>query len=616
MKISFVTLVLFFVTLTISGQPPQAFKYQFVIRDNNGDIMANQTVDIRISIHDASPSGTVVYQETVNTSSNQFGMVNLEIGNGSPTIGTFSGIDWSSGPKFLETEVDISGSGSYISMGTTELLSVPYALAAGDDGDWTKLGNDIYTSVSGNVGIGTSMPYGKLHAVGGNNTGIFGSSNSSYGIIGESDASGYSGVMGKALTSNSIGLYGQNLHGGTALYAHSIGGLAGHFDGNVYVEDGLSIGIANAISCRLHLYGSDNYSGVMRLENSGPGGNAFFMGPTTDNWSSGGDKFIIGHGSPAGGNYILTMLKSGEIGIGTPNPQNLFEVAGTALFGNINKGIRLRNTGQLVDIESIGTGLALNYQTGNNTIMNVVSGKVGIGTDSPYYKLDVHSSSYAIYGHSSQSIGVHGHSSTNVGVYAQSSSGTGLYGQSITGNAGYFSGNVHVTGSLSKGAGSFLIDHPQDPENKLLRHNFVESPENLVIYRGKADLNNEGEVVVQLPDYFKALTKEKDASIHITPVGKPFLTGAEWNKDFSAIILYGESNRQVFWEVLSDRDDPVIHELGMPVEEEKGPDNKLCDKGQLLYPKAYGYPESMSNEYQHAKNKPNPSNPKNKTNPN
>ena len=161
-----------------------------------------------------------------------------------------------------------------------------------------------------------------------------------------------------------------------------------------------------------------------------------------------------------------------------------------------------------------------------------------------------------------------------------------------SGYAGDFEGDVHITGTISKGGGSFLIDHPLDPENKLLRHNFVESPENLLIYRGRVRLDANGEGVVELPDYFRALTKEDEASIHLTPVGRPFLTGAEWNPGFQSLTVYGDANREVFWEVLADRDDPVIHQLGKPVEEWKGPNHRLCDRGELLYPTAYGYPES------------------------
>jgi hypothetical protein len=233
----------------------------------------------------------------------------------------------------------------------------------------------------------------------------------------------------------------------------------------------------------------------------------------------------------------------------------------------------------------------MHLQTNGTTKLFIESsGKVGIGTDNPLDRLDVEASS--------SENAVHGFSPNGTGVWGQSITSYGMFGQSTSGWAGYFSGNVNVTGSLSKGSGSFVIDHPLDPENKLLRHNFVESPENLLIYRGKAELNSKGEAIVEMPEYFKALTKEDEASIYLTPVGRPFLTGAEWDSDFTSIIIYGDNNREVFWEVLADRDDPVIHELGRPVEEEKGGDNSLCEKGKLLYPKAFGYPDTMGRDYE------------------
>jgi hypothetical protein len=126
----------------------------------------------------------------------------------------------------------------------------------------------------------------------------------------------------------------------------------------------------------------------------------------------------------------------------------------------------------------------------------------------------------------------------------------------------------------------------------------MESPEHLVVYRGKAWLDAHGEATVQMPDYFTALTNEDEASIHLTPVGKPFLTGADWNLGSKGFTIYGESNRAVFWEVLAERDDPVIRRLARPVEEEKGQDNKFCDRGKLLYPEAYDYPTSRGRDYE------------------
>jgi len=134
------------------AQPPQAFKYQTVVRDGAGEILQNQEVALRMSIHDATAGGTIIYQEIFSETTNQFGLVSLEIGRGTPTIETFDGIDWAVNPKFLEVEIDPEGGGSYVSLGTSELVSVPYAMHAEtvtnvDDAD-ADPGNELNTSVS------------------------------------------------------------------------------------------------------------------------------------------------------------------------------------------------------------------------------------------------------------------------------------------------------------------------------------------------------------------------------------------------------------------------------------------------------------------------------------
>ena len=150
-------------TMAVMAQPPQAFKYQAVVRDNSGEILQNHAVGVRISIHDATAGGTIAYQETFSETTNNFGLVNLEIGTGTPTIGTFTGIDWSSNSKFIETEIDPEGGIAYVSMGTSELLSVPFALYSDRSKDvvWEKSGNEIFYN-DGKVGIGTSAPAGSL----------------------------------------------------------------------------------------------------------------------------------------------------------------------------------------------------------------------------------------------------------------------------------------------------------------------------------------------------------------------------------------------------------------------------------------------------------------------
>jgi len=590
MKKITIAMVIITITLNALAQPPQAFKYQAMVRDANGEIVSNQAIDVRISIHDNWSGGTIIYQETHSVTTNPFGLISLNIGWGTPVVGySFLNIDWTYLQKYIEVEVDLTGGGAYVSMGTSQLLSVPFSLHSLNNSGWIKSGDDLYADISGNIGIGTVSPFYKLQVSSSTGTAIYATSPDLYSIIGKTSGSGVAGVMGRGEEPGSWGVYGYCPNGGIAIRGYSNGGWAGFFNGDTYV--------------------------------------------------------------------------AGNLGIGISNPTNRLEVSGSVLVGDIFGGIRMRLDGTMVDIESLGEDLALNYQTGNNTVMNVVSGNVGIGTSTPDAKLHVNEiirigedpSYTTVYGElihegggngfkinahagggswadmhlqtngttkvfieSSGKVGIgtespirklqvsstgsldaiHGWSPDGTGVYAQSTSSYGIFGQSTSGWAGYFSGPVHVTGYLSKGSGSFVIDHPLDPENKLLRHNFVESPENLLIYRGKASLNSDGEAFVKMPEYFQALTKEDEASIHLTPVGRPFLTGAEWNSDFTEIIIYGENNREVFWEVLADRDDPVIHELGRPVEEIKGGENSLCEQGKLLYPAAYGYPATMGRDYE------------------
>ena len=111
------------------SQAPEAFKYQAVVRDASNLILANQNVGVQLRILQGSPSGTAVYTETFAVTTNQFGLVNLEIGTGT-TTDDFSTIDWGNDTYFVENGIDVSGGTTYSVMGTSQLLSVPYALHA------------------------------------------------------------------------------------------------------------------------------------------------------------------------------------------------------------------------------------------------------------------------------------------------------------------------------------------------------------------------------------------------------------------------------------------------------------------------------------------------------
>jgi len=128
-----ILILLLFSLLSISSrsQAPQAIKYQAIIRNSSGQIIQNQKVSVRTSILQGSVSGSTVYTEVQTDSVNSSGLINLQIGMGSPVSGLFNAIDWSAGPYFLETEVDPAGGSNYSLLGTSQLLSVPYALFAG-----------------------------------------------------------------------------------------------------------------------------------------------------------------------------------------------------------------------------------------------------------------------------------------------------------------------------------------------------------------------------------------------------------------------------------------------------------------------------------------------------
>lgn len=114
------------------AQAPQKFTYQSVVRDAQSKIVANTPVGVRVSILKTTADGAVVYSETHNQSTNLNGLLTLEIGGGTVTEGDFTAIDWANGPYFLKTETDVTGGTNYTIVSTQQLLSVPYALYAGN----------------------------------------------------------------------------------------------------------------------------------------------------------------------------------------------------------------------------------------------------------------------------------------------------------------------------------------------------------------------------------------------------------------------------------------------------------------------------------------------------
>lgn len=129
MKIKLTFLFVILLNTIVIAQAPQKISYQAVIRNNSGNLVTNQVIGLRIAIWQ-STMGASFYTETQTPMTNSFGMISIEIGSGTLVTGDFSTINWANGPFLLKTEIDIAGGTNYTITGSSQLLSVPYALYA------------------------------------------------------------------------------------------------------------------------------------------------------------------------------------------------------------------------------------------------------------------------------------------------------------------------------------------------------------------------------------------------------------------------------------------------------------------------------------------------------
>lgn len=188
-------LLTLFIVCKLSAQAPQGLNYQATVRNNSGNLITNQNVYFRFNIMQNSVTSVPIYSETHYVPTDDLGQVNCVIGQGTASVGAFSQIDWSNGTYYLGIELNI-GSG-YIAMGTTQFLSVPYALYAGN-----LSGNSLtLNQVANNGNIAdrvTSTPNSsgiRVNTTGGDNGGgysgirsnIAGTNGINRGILGVSD---------------------------------------------------------------------------------------------------------------------------------------------------------------------------------------------------------------------------------------------------------------------------------------------------------------------------------------------------------------------------------------------------------------------------------------------
>jgi hypothetical protein len=110
------------------AQAPQGIPYQAAARNSGGGIMASTAISVRFSIRDSVAAGAILYREVHSVTTTPQGLFSVQIGSGSPVSGTFAGINWGAAPRYLQVEMDPTGGSTYTDMGTTQMMSVPYAL--------------------------------------------------------------------------------------------------------------------------------------------------------------------------------------------------------------------------------------------------------------------------------------------------------------------------------------------------------------------------------------------------------------------------------------------------------------------------------------------------------
>jgi hypothetical protein len=362
-----------------------------------------------------------------------------------------------------------------------------------------------------------------------------------------------SGVEGIDTSSGGgYGLYGTSANG-TGIYGTITGGTRGH----------------NAIE------GVD--------ASTGSGGGAGVTGSSTNGTG------VIGTSTNGVG---VTGIHSTGSGTGVAGVDDSGNTASHGVYGSSGSGCGVYGT------TSTGTGVFGN-STGND-------GYGVYGNDSSS------DGAYGVYGKSTNGTAVYGTSTNGFGVYAittaegftavvGSTSGDASYGVAgyatgengtgvVAGASGSASlalsadGNAEISGSLSKGGGSFKIDHPLDPAGRYLYHSFVESPDMKNVYDGTVTLDRDGRATVELPEWFEALNRDFRYQLTALLGAAPELHVSALVADGEFSIAGGKAGQQVSWQVTGIRQDAWANANRIPVEVDKPEE----DHGRYLHPELFG----------------------------
>lgn len=518
-----------------------------------------------------------------------------------------------------------------------------------------QIGNSVIIENAGNIGIGTGAPASKLTVNSGGAISIQGDNTSTaanaYGLQGRITSSapgtGSAGLRGinSGTTANGYGVYGSHAGSGFGVYGFSpsgrgVYGLSTSGSGVLGSSD-IGYGVlgqhTNATGVKPGVLGKTNsttdeasgvqgivtspstvgnasagvlgeivstgaYSGAgVRGRHAGHGYGGHFEGvgiSSTGVYAAGGFYGSYNYANQPGSTGVYAS--GGSRGIdGYSEATDASTTAAYGVFGDadaINGGIGVYGRADGATGANYGVkGEAYSVDGAGGHFMNQAAGNYGtgvIGLASGAAASSVPGSYFAGGGEFVGGNGV-------VGV-ADRASGYGVVGIQGAGSyAGYFSGNVHVAGALSKSSGTFKIDHPLDPANKYLSHSFVESPDMMNIYNGNVTLDKTGQAIVKMPDYFSALNRE--FRYQLTCIGgfAPVYVAQEI-KSNQFKVAGGKPGMKVSWMVTGVRKDAYAnaHRV-VAVEEKKG-----RERGAYLHPELFGQPKEKGIGYAQSPNAP------------
>jgi hypothetical protein len=404
--------------------------------------------------------------------------------------------------------------------------------------------------------------------------GVFGASASGHGVEG---IGGSAGVYGTT-RSSSTG-YGVQGNGG----AVGVWGTGSAFgvNGDANGANGVGVGGSGSIGVVGKTTNSAGY-GVLGYNTGGgtgidgyTSGNGFSAGVEGDNTTSG----LGVYGNSTSGTGVAGLSGVSSIEGGSVGAQGI-SASGTGVYGesagNSNSiAIEARNRGSGTGVYgSAGSGFGVQGISASNYGVLGVYGNTTILGSSPS----------GVYGYSFLGNGVEGVTSADgqSGVYGESKSASGNY-------AGWFAGNVEVTGTLTAGSKNFRIDDPADPANKFLVHTSVESPYAENVYNGNITTDRRGYATVRLPAYFDA--ENIDPRYQLTVIGS-FAHAVVWTRERHDrfLIRTDQPRAEVSWQVMGIRNDPYARSQRGPAEQLK----PVSERGRYLYPQGYGEPARLA----------------------